>query len=157
MAALGLVLLCGAVVHSYVGRQCVPNSVCIGIAGLAPLYAVGENGWTGLSDFAWRLVVAALFAAPLALLFVVRTLEGSEVLLLIVLWLWIPTEDIPAMLAITVLAGVAMGIGVWLLSSVFCFMKIKTAPYGVALVVGALCVMLPRFGGLATAVCRPLA
>lgn len=156
-AAFGLLLLSGAAIHSDLGRRCIPNSLCGAIAVLALVYAVGEGGWSGLPDFAWRLATVAFFALPLALLFVVRAMGGGDVKLLAALMLWVPAADMPVMFAVTVVSGALIAIVLKLLNRVFCFVRADTVPYGPAILAGALCVLLPRFDGLATAVCMPMA
>ncbi|WP_159979575.1 MULTISPECIES: prepilin peptidase [unclassified Novosphingobium] len=152
-AALGLLLLSGAVIHSDLGRRRIPNSLCIAIAVLGLLFAVGEAGWSGLPDFAWRMAIAVLVGLPLALLFLFRLLGGGDVKLLAALLLWVPASDMPAMFAVTVLTGALVAIALKLLNRVFCFIRADTVPYGLAIVVGALCVLIPRFDGLAAAAC----
>lgn len=151
-AALGLLLLCGAVIHSDLGRRRIPNTLCTAIALLGFVFAVGETGWSGFPNFAWRMAIAALVAVPLVLLFLLRLLGGGDVKLIAALLLWVPASDIPAMLAVTILAGALIAIALNL-NRLFCFIRADTIPYGVAIVSGALWVLIPRFDDLATAAC----
>ncbi|WP_043975607.1 prepilin peptidase [Novosphingobium sp. P6W] len=152
-AALGLLLLCGAVIHSDLGRRRIPNTLCIAIASLGLVFAVGETGWSGFPTFAWRMAIAALVAGPLVLLFLLRLLGGGDVKLIAALLLWVPASGIPAMLAVTILAGALIAVALNLLNRLFCFIRADTVPYGAAIVTGALCVLIPRFDGLAAAAC----
>lgn len=152
-AALALLLLSGAAIHTDISYRRIPNSLCGAIALLSPAYAFGEGGWPGIADFAAHLVIIVLIALPLVLLFVVRALGGGDVKLLLALLLWVPAIEMPLMLAVTMAAGMAIAIGLKLLNKVFCFIRADTVPYGLAIVAGALVVLLPRFDGLPTATC----
>jgi len=151
-AALGLILAAGAAVHSDLTRRQIPHLLCAAIAILALVFAIGEGGWAGLVDFACRLGLAIVIALPLMLLFVIRALGGGDVKLLLALLLWVPASDMPLMLAIVVLTGAAMAAALGLVKRWFCF-RPATVPYGLAIVTGALAVLLPRFEGLTATAC----
>jgi prepilin peptidase CpaA len=153
VALLALLLLAGAVMHADITRRRIPNSFCASIAILGLIHALAQGGWSGFGDIVLRLGVAALIGIPLGLLFALRALGGGDVKLLLALVLWVEPEHLPALFAITVLAGGIIAIGITMMRRVFCFRGPDGIPYGLAIVIAGLVVILPDVEASAAAVC----
>lgn len=153
IALLALVLISGAVMYADITRRRIPNTFCAAIAALALAHALGQGGWAGFIEIALRAGTAAIVGIPLGLLFALRAIGGGDVKLLLALILWVAPEHLPMLFAVTVLVGAIIAIGITILRRVFCFRGPDGIPYGVAIVIGALFVILPDVEALAAAVC----
>lgn len=144
LVIVGLMLICGGLIHSDVTRRRIPNGYCLAICALAVPWWIGQEGWGGLIGLLEHLLVPLIAAVPLLLLFALRILAGGDVKLLLALLLWIPASSVAAMLIVTVITGGVLALAIKALSRLFCSARADTVPYAIPIVTGALLILIPQ-------------
>lgn len=144
LSALALLLLCGGLVHADITKRRIPDAYCVALAILASLWWVGEGGWPGLLGFLAHLLVPLVCALPLIALYYLRVLGAGDVKLILALLLWIEPAGVGSMLMVMALVGAVLAIGLQVLHRVFWRIEVDSVPYSLAIVAGALQVLLPQ-------------
>lgn len=141
LAALAIALLYAA--FTDMRSRTISNRLNLAIAAGAPVFwlASGLSLWP---DVVWQLGIAALAFAILAGLFALRMMGGGDVKLLTALALWIEPFAFMQLLLVMAIAG---GVLTVVMGGFHVMRRQKerlAIPYGVAIAVGGLWVLVPR-------------
>ena len=111
LALLGFVGLLAAAAVSDVKRLTIPNSFCLGILVLYPVFLVAPPSPV---DWLGGLLVAGGVLVVGFLLYATGRVGGGDAKLLAVVSLWAGPELLPGLVIITAIAGGGMAIILWL-------------------------------------------